>query len=152
MGQEFIESKPEHPVFVIQYLDEARQYQQLTSHQAASVTVSEEVQAGHSVLTAVYHKICGLDLDVTTTVAVSQSEPLSRWNISVANHAGMEIVDVQYPFVVCPYDLGGSTGAEKLLLPFNFSKLIPSPYSASYWAGLHGCMVGNEGKRLLWHL
>jgi hypothetical protein len=125
--QEFIVSQPEHPVFVIQYLDEAREYQCLSSLQAASIVVSQETMPQGSAAQAVYHYPPELDLTVTIHIAASASDPLIRWNIKIQNHSGMEMVSVQYPFIVCPYDLGGQTGSERLLLPFNFSKLIPAP-------------------------
>lgn len=70
-----------------------------------------------------------MDLEVTTQARLNASDPLSRWTIAVRNGAGIEIVDVQYPFVVCAYKLGGKPDSEALLMPHNFGQLItiPSP-------------------------
>jgi len=125
--QEFLASTSEHPVFAIQYLDKQRQYRQLTSHQADSTTTRIEADGDGTILTAVFHKIAGLDLEVITRVRLSVADPLSRWNITIRNGAGIELVDVQYPFVVCAYNLGGKPGTEHLLLPHGFGKLIPAP-------------------------
>lgn len=125
--QEFISSTPEHPVFVIQHLDAGRQYRQLGSRQAASVTTRCERNGGETVLTAVFSRLGGMDVDVTTRVRLSGSEPFSRWGITVRNGAGIEIVDVQYPFVVCAYQLGGKPGSEALVLPQYYGQLLPAP-------------------------
>lgn len=125
--QEFIVSSDDHPVFVIQYLDKRRQYQQLTSLQAASASSRMLKEAGRTVLTVQFRKIGGMDLDVTTRVSVSAVEPLSRWRISVRNGAGIEITDVQYPFVVCAYKLGGEAGSERLVMPDYYGQLMPKP-------------------------
>jgi hypothetical protein len=129
-GQEFIASAPEHPVFAIQYLDRERQYRQLTSLEATAVSSRVERKDGVTTLTAEFRRIGGLDLDVTTAVRASPAEPLSRWKVAVRNGAGIEIVDVQYPFVVCRYGLGGKAGSEKLLLPHFYGQLIPAPSMA----------------------
>ncbi|HPN35803.1 MAG TPA: DUF6259 domain-containing protein [bacterium] len=125
--QEFIDSRPEHPVFLIQYLDEAREYQCLSSLQAAAIVVSREATPQGATVQAIYRFLPKLDLEATVHIAASASDPFVRWNLKIQNHSGLEIVSVQYPFIVCRYDLGGQTGSERLLLPFNFSKLIPAP-------------------------
>ena len=125
--QEFLASTSEHPAFVIQYLDQQRQYQQLTSHQASTTTTRVEADGDGTILTAVFRGIAGLDLEATTRVRLSASDPLSRWNITIRNGAGIELVAVQYPFVVCAYRLGGKPGTERLLLPHGFGQLIPTP-------------------------
>jgi len=40
---------------------------------------------------------------------------------------GRQVVDVQFPFLVCPYDLGGAAGSEAVLLPFFNGRLIRAP-------------------------
>jgi hypothetical protein len=125
--QEFIAFAPEHPAFAIQYLDARRQYQQLASNQASAVSTRVEADGDGTILTATFRRIAGLNLEVITRVRLSPSEPLSRWGIAVRNRAGIEIVDVQYPFVVCAYRLGGKPGTEAILLPHYFGQLIPAP-------------------------
>lgn len=125
--QEFIISNPEHPVFILQYLDEEHQYQQLNSLQASSIVTWSEVQRGATLLTAEFRQVGGLDLDVTTRVRLAPSEAFSRWNITVSNRAGIKIVDVQYPMVVCRYQLDGKPGSEALLQPNWVGELIQAP-------------------------
>jgi hypothetical protein len=126
-AQEFIAHSSQHPVFVIGYLDRKRQYRWLDSGQAGDIRVSQDA-AG--TLTAIYSKIAGLDLQVTCRVKASPDERFARWNISLANHAGLEIVDIQYPFIVCSYDLHGIPGTEAILLPphgYGSGRLIEKP-------------------------
>ncbi len=142
--QEFIASRPDHPVFVIQYLDEDRRYRQLTSLQASSVSTRTDEAAGLTTLTAEFRGIGGLDLDVTARVSASGSEPLSRWTIGVRNGAGIEIVNVEYPFVVCSCELGGEPGAETVLLPEFYGRLIPAPSKENLEPDLPGAWQVNQ--------
>ncbi|HUU23909.1 MAG TPA: DUF6259 domain-containing protein [Phycisphaerae bacterium] len=125
--QEFIASAADHPVFVLQYLDERRQYRQLDSHEAESARITCERGAGAAILTMGFRRVGGLDLDVTATVRASRQEPLSRWSVSLRNGAGVEVVDVQFPFIVAGYDLGGAPGSGAILWPFLFGLLIRDP-------------------------
>ncbi len=126
-NHEFIAATPEQPVFTIQYLDKQRQYQTLTSQQASSPTTRVATDGDVTILTATFRRIAGLDLEVTTRVRLCQSDPLSRWTIAVRNAAGIELVDIQYPFVVCAYKLGGKPDSEALLMPHDFGRLIRNP-------------------------
>jgi len=118
--QEFIASAPEHPAFVIQYLDEACKYRQLTSLMAAQT----EVTVADGVLTAYYRQVGGFSLQVTLTVRTSPQDRFSRWDITIANDAGLRIVDVQFPFVVASYDIGGRRA---MLLPQVMGELLVDP-------------------------
>jgi hypothetical protein len=130
--QEFIAHAGDHPVFVIGYLDAQRQYRLLPSTQAGEVRVTQEDAAGSRALTAIYSRIAGLDLHVTCRVSASPQDEMARWSVSVRNDAGLEIVDVQYPFVVCRYDLQGAPGSERVALPHGYGsgRLIENPGGA----------------------
>jgi hypothetical protein len=125
--QEFITPALDHPTFIIQYLDAEFQYQVLTSNQAGSLSIRTGTEGDIQILTVEFHKVGGLELDVTTRLRADRSEPLSRWTISVSNNAGIQIVDVQYPMVVCSYNLGGKPGSEALLQPNWVGELIQAP-------------------------
>ncbi len=125
--QEFIASAPDHPVFLIQYLDGDRQYQQLDSRGAEACEVAVERSADGAIVRLVHRRVGGMDLDVTCTVSAARADPLSRWGLTVRNGAGIRIVDVQYPFVVCRYDLGGVRGRETIVLPRDFGSLVRAP-------------------------
>ena len=45
----------------------------------------------------------------------------------VRNGAGLRIVDVQFPFVVCRYALRGAPGSETIVLPHDFGRLVRAP-------------------------
>ena len=125
--QEFIASVPEHPIFIIQYLDENRHYKQLSSHHAREVTVELAELENSAELSAVFTRIGGIDMDITVRVIASRKLAMSRWNISVRNGSGLRITDIQYPYVVCPYSLGEKGNSEAILLPHNHGLLISNP-------------------------
>lgn len=120
---EFISSAPEHPAFLLQYVDEQGCYQQLYSSQAEMVEVTGEERR----LTAVYSSLAGLALHVTFTVTTAPDDRFSRWNITVQNDAGLRIADVQFPFIVMPYDFGGTAGSRAVVVPFNTGELHRDP-------------------------
>ena len=126
--QEFI-AQAQQPAFVIGYLDDLRQYRLLPSDRAGDVLVQRRSEGTETVLAATYSRLDGCDLDVTCEVHAAANAPASRWRISMRNGAGLQIVDVQYPFVVCAYDLGGKPGSEAILLPHGIGRLI-QPSSA----------------------
>ena len=78
-------------------------------------------------LSASYRQIGGRDVHVTFSVHASEQDAFSRWRISLDNAAGLQVVDVQFPFLVCPYNLGGAPGSEAILLPFFNGRLIRAP-------------------------
>ena len=55
------------------------------------------------------------------------NDPSSYWTISIRNHANLAITDVQFPFVVAPYDLGGKPGSEALLQPLMTGRFFAAP-------------------------
>lgn len=129
--QEFMVTQASDPTFVLQYLDANRQFRQLTSRQATEANVASKQSGadedGQTVLTATYAQLAGLDLTVTMTVRTTPTDPFSHWSLTLDNHAGLSITDVQFPFVTVPYDLGGAPGTEALLWPFGSGVLIRAP-------------------------
>lgn len=127
--QEFISSSDEHPTFVIGYLDSRKRYRFLNSYEAENIGVKYDYSGSLQTLTAVYSKIAGYDIQVTCTVKASKHERFTRWNISVVNNCGLEVLDLQYPFIVCSYDLHGTPNSEAIQLPHGYGsgKLIEKP-------------------------
>jgi len=121
-GQEFLASSEEHPVFVLQYLDRQGEYRRLTSFDARRTRVACSRQDGRDVVTMVFDRPAGLDMTVTVTARGSATEPGTRWNLSLRNDAGLNVVDVQFPFVVVRYELKGS-----ILWPHYAGRLIKNP-------------------------
>ena len=131
--QEFIAAAKEHPVFTIDWLDENREHRQLTSAQAGEVKVACDGDGAGKTLTATFRRIAGLGLHVTIQVQARRTEKFSRWSLTLTNDAGIEVVDVQFPFVVCAYALGGAAGSETVVLPqgYGSGRLIHRPGPAN---------------------
>lgn len=125
--QELIASCGDHPVFVIQYIDPRHHARWADSRSARSASVTLKEQGDESLLTVVYRGVGGLELDLTATVRTHAEKPLSRWTFSLRNNADLEIVDVQFPFVVAPYELAGAPGSETIVVPSGFGMLIREP-------------------------
>src|SRR5581483_939467 len=121
--QEFILAQPDDPVFVVQYLDARKNFRQLSSLQAESVLYRQD--AGTLVFT--YQKLGGLELYALITIHATPDDAPSRWSLTLTNHADLLITDVQFPFIVLPYHLGGKPGTEQLLIPVAAGRLIPAP-------------------------
>ena len=135
--QEFIAAAKEHPVFIIDWLDENRECRQLTSAQASEVKVTCDGDGAGKTLTATFRRIADLGLHVTFQVKARRTEKFSRWSLTLTNDAGIEVVDVQFPFVVCAYELGGAAGSETVVLPHGYGsgRLIRHPGSVNSAGG-----------------
>ncbi|MCL4506169.1 MAG: DUF6259 domain-containing protein [Chloroflexi bacterium] len=130
--QEFISAAIGLPVFAMGYLDTRQRYRLLTSHQADNVQVSEDAAGDQHQLRAAYGDIGGYDLRVTCQITASDRDPFIRWKIGIENNAGLRVVDVQYPYIVCRFDLEGAPGSEAILLPHGYGsgRLIEKPGEA----------------------
>ena len=122
--QEFAVASSDLPVFVIQYLTSEKRFQQIDSAQAREVNI----RTADNTLAADFTGLGGLDLAVTVVVRTRENDASSYWTISVRNHANIAITDVQFPFVVSPYHLGGKPGSEALLQP-----LMTGRYTRGAW-------------------
>jgi len=121
--QEFIVSNDAMPVFVIQHLTREKKFQRIASTEACEV----KIQTADKTLTADFTGLGGLDLAATVTVRIKENDPASYWSISIRNHADLAITDVQFPFVVAPYQLGGKPGSEALLQPLMTGRFWQAP-------------------------
>jgi hypothetical protein len=121
--QEFAATNDQLPVFVIQYLTADREFRQVASTEAKDV----QTQASENSLTAAFTGLGGLNLSATVTVKTAPDDPLSHWSISVRNDANLEITDVQFPFIVLAYNLGGKRGSESLLQPLATGRFWEAP-------------------------
>jgi len=121
--QEFAVASPEVPAFVIQYLDSNHDFQQIDSTQARKISV----ELSGKTLRAVFTGLGGLDLAATMTVRMDDEDPQSHWSISVRNHANLAITDVQFPYLVVSYHLGGRPKSEAILQPLGTGQLWEAP-------------------------
>jgi len=121
--QEFIE--PGDPrVFVIQYLDQNKEYRQIPSTAARSISVSEPSPGNWRVQ---FRGLCELDLDAEVTVRTASGDDATHLSVAVHNRSGILITDVQFPFLIVRYNLGGQPGGEALLQPFSVGRLHRAP-------------------------
>jgi hypothetical protein len=121
--QEFLSVHETTPAFTVQYLDDRREYRQLSSlGSTASIDVRADGEA--RVLTARFEGIGGLDLDVALEVRADKAEPFSRWSVTLDNRVELDITDVQFPVVVCAYALGGKPGSEAAVWPLGCGRLM----------------------------
>jgi len=125
--QEFVAGRADDPVFVLQYLDERGRYHRLASSDATQVQIAVSELPGGTLLTGRYAQLGGLPLDVTISVRATEGDRFSHWSLAMSNRAGLLIADVQFPFVVVAYDLGGAPGSEALLRPLNNGTLLRAP-------------------------
>ena len=91
--QEFIASAEDHPVFVIQYLDDDHKVRELTSLHAEDVSIS----CSDNTVTMEFGRLGGLDLGAGVTVCAVTDDPMSRWSITVRNNTDLQLLSVQFP-------------------------------------------------------
>lgn len=131
--QEFIVDA-EMPVFSLGILDAHKRYRLLHSTQCADVQVSMQEEQSRRTARAVYSGIAGYDIRVTCEVSAAPDDDCARWNIALDNRSDLQIVDAQYPFIVCRFDLAdaGAAGSEAVLLPHGYGsgRLIQRPGEA----------------------
>jgi hypothetical protein len=128
---ELVASADDQPAFAVQYLDADRQYRRLTSLDAEEVAADVETGGDGTRLSLTFARLGGLHLDVTTTVRTSGADPFSRWRVAVRNGAGLEVVDVQYPFLVAPWPQAGAADGGAILLPQYMGALHHNPSPAN---------------------
>ena len=147
--QEFISAAMQLPTFAIGYLDARKQYRLLHSHQADHIQVGAEIVGDQHKLWAVFNRIAGYDMSVTCQVIETHHDDCMRWKIGVENNTDVQIVDVQYPFVVCRFDLAGAAGSEKILLPHGYGSghLIERPGEAIMTGGAWAQKLGPDCPR-----
>ena len=116
-NQEFIKSDANHPTFEIGYYDAKKRYRLLGSHSAKKITIENPSEG---LYTATFGDFEGWDLTVECRVQVSPGDRFARFGVSVENRCKLRIADVQYPFVVCPYKLGGEANTEAVVLPHGY--------------------------------
>ena len=110
--QNFIKFDEAHPAFDIGYLNERKEYHILSALKATQVSVTQN----GGVITGSFSGFPGSKLAVKCTVQADGR--FAKFGITV-DAGGLDIVDVQYPFVVCPYKLDDS-GTEAICLPHGY--------------------------------
>jgi hypothetical protein len=104
------------PLFVVQYLDEAHRFRQISSDQAERCTLDRLDSPHECRIRVTYTGFGALDVDVEVTVRCPHGEQLSYWSCAVVQRTDVAITDVQFPFIVVPFQRPGH-GANQLLIP-----------------------------------
>ena len=120
--RELLASSPAHPAFILQFLDRHGVYQRLTSFDARRITVSSRSHGAQHTITLRFDRLANLDLTLTATIRASSTEPGTRWNLKLRNHANLHVVDIQFPFIVVRND-----GNRSILWPHYAGQLITNP-------------------------
>jgi hypothetical protein len=123
LEQEFVISNEEVPVFVIQYLTANHEFRQIASTDAKEA----RVESGDNVLQAAFYGLGNMDFSAVIRVRIEPGGPSCLWSISVRNGANLLLTDVQFPFVIVRYQLGGQPGSEVLLRPLATGRLWQAP-------------------------
>ncbi len=101
---ELITTQDDLPAFVIQYLDAEKRFRELDSRQAESIHIEPvRLSDSRAQVKATFARLGGFDIGVTATIEADSDARLSEWSLELRNAAGLNIISVQYPFVVVPY-------------------------------------------------
>ncbi len=119
---ELLASSPQHPAWVLQYLDTNGNYREMTSFDARKASISKRAQNGTTILAINHQRIAGKNLEVSMEVTASPTLPGTRWRFAIRNASGLRIVDLQAPFLVARADIKGN-----ILLPFYSGQLLENP-------------------------
>jgi hypothetical protein len=112
------------PAFALNLLTSAGETVYADSRQCGPPEMRLECdEAGGAIaLSMAFSRVDGLDLDVTLRVAASLRDRFLRWSAEVRNGTGMDMVDLQFPFVVC-----ASRPDLSVLDPSAFGSLLRGP-------------------------
>jgi hypothetical protein len=116
-GQEFlIPAHDQLPLFAIQYLDERGVFHQADSREALRGVA--ETDGGY----ALEYDVPG-STGLSAAVVVRAEGRFVRWGLAVKNPKSFNITDIQFPWVVVRYDLGGVPKSGKLARPQWYGQL-----------------------------
>jgi hypothetical protein len=123
--QEFMPADAKLPVFTIQYLDSENTFRQISSLEAAETAITKSPGGGELIMS--FNRLAGRDLHATVKVRISNEEDPSYWAIAIENRTDLSVTDVQFPFIICSYDLRGAARSEALITPFWLGRLYAAP-------------------------
>jgi hypothetical protein len=114
------------PAFQLQYIDGGGNFRQLSSHDRRTHGSDRSETPDETVLHSSFLDLGGVGIDVDVTVRCPRDEALTYWSLSLRQPHGVVIADVQFPFVVAPYDYEAG-GPTKLLIPMREGRLHEAP-------------------------
>ncbi len=122
--QEFlVPNHADFPLFVIQYLDAQHRLQEISSLEAGNVTSACTTDAAGDQVRLSYEHLGALDLSAEVTARAGHDDPAILWELSLNLLQPVVILNVQFPYVVVSYAMGGDPDATKLLQPYYFGLL-----------------------------
>jgi len=119
-GQEFISETQNTPAVVVGYLDKRKFYRNVDSGECQSISVSHNEQGDSITVEGVFTGFRGMDITLTLRASASKSDPHFDFTVELDNRDGSRVIDVQYPFILCRFDLMGEKGAETIVLPHGY--------------------------------
>jgi hypothetical protein len=116
-GREFlIHDHADQPLFAIQYLDDRGIFHQVDARGALKARREED---GRHILDFGLAGKTGL----AATVTIRPGGRFTRWSLTVKNPKSLNVTDIQFPWVVVRYDLGGVPKSGKLARPQWYGQL-----------------------------
>ena len=128
-GQEFIDASADTPAVVVGYLDKRKFYRNVDSRECKSIAVSAAEKDGAMTVEGVFTGFRGMDIVLTLRASASPGDPNFDFTVELQNRDGSRVIDIQYPFVLCRFDLGGERGTETIALPHGYGtgQIIKNP-------------------------
>jgi hypothetical protein len=125
--QEFlVERHGEGPLFVVQYLDPDGRLRQASSLEASAVAVRRGGGGGEAIGIS-YRGIGEPGLSATAVVRRVAGDPALYWDFAATLASPCRVLNVQFPYLVARYDLGGDRPGTRLLRPLMEGRLYQGP-------------------------
>ena len=118
--QEFAAKTDHTPTFVLGYFDAKRRYRHLDSGRFSQCRVTQSVSGGRQTVTGVFTGLDAFDATVTVTAAASPDSAYVDFGVSLDNRSQVQVLQVQYPYIICRFHLDGTQGAETIALPHGY--------------------------------
>jgi hypothetical protein len=92
------------PLFKIEFMDDHFAFKTVTSSEAKQVVIQQNGTTEERVVMLEYKNIAELPVDARVTIRCPVHEPLTYWNLELANRTGDWIGHIQFPVIEIPFD------------------------------------------------
>jgi len=92
------------PLFKIEFMNERREFTEVTSSDAKTITVHKDENDKEQTITIEYKEIGELPVDGIVTIRCPANETLTYWNLELKNGTKHWIGHVQFPVIEVPFD------------------------------------------------
>src|SRR5262245_32047554 len=113
----------EYPLFVVQYLDARGRLRQLSSLEADAVALTRRQGDHGDEIRIAFERVGELGLSATAVVRRQPDDPAVYWDFAAELPRPARVLNVQYPYAVVRYDLGGDRDGASLLRPWMEGRL-----------------------------